>query len=96
MSYSFHPAAEEEFLEAIDYYERCREGLGVQFAHEVHAAIDRILAHPGAWPVLNGEVRRCQAASFPYGIVYAETEAGICILAVMHLHRQPDYWRGRE
>jgi len=96
MSYSFHPSAEAEFLEAFDYYELCREELGTQFAVEIHAAIDRILAYPGAWPVLAGSVRRCQTATFPYGVVCTETRNGIHILAVMHLHRRSDYWRDRE
>lgn len=28
MTFSFHPDAEAEFYEAIDYYERCETGLG--------------------------------------------------------------------
>jgi hypothetical protein len=33
---------------------------------------------------------------FPYGVAYHEVETGCLeIVAVMHLHREPDYWRGR-
>ena len=32
MTYSFHPEAEAEFLEAIDYYEERAVGLGQDFA----------------------------------------------------------------
>jgi hypothetical protein len=46
MNYSFHPEAEKEFLEAIEYYEGREENLGF-------------------------------------------------VLAVMHLHRDPDYWKHR-
>ncbi|HOB76278.1 MAG TPA: type II toxin-antitoxin system RelE/ParE family toxin [Phycisphaerae bacterium] len=95
MSYSFHPEAEVEFLQAIDYYEHCRENLGYEFAVEVYAAVERIVAHPRAWPVLDGEVRRCQTARFPYGVLYVEEGGEILILAVMHLHRAPDYWKHR-
>ena len=31
MKYAFHPEAEEEFLDAIDYYARCESGLGYDF-----------------------------------------------------------------
>ncbi len=96
MNCTFHPEAEAEFLEAINYYEKCREGLGHEFAVEVYAAIERILTHPKAWPILDGEVRRCQTARFPYGVLYAEESAEIFILAVMHLHRHPDYWKHRR
>jgi hypothetical protein len=34
MNYSFHPEAEIEFNNAIDYYEECKEGLGLEFTVE--------------------------------------------------------------
>ena len=95
MSYSFHPEAENEFLKAIDYYEDREEGLGFDFAVEVYSTIDRAGRHPKAWPVLEGEVRRCQTKRFPYGILYSEETQEIFVLAVMHLHRDPDYWKHR-
>ena len=36
MTYLFHPEAEVEFNNAIDYYEECREALGLEFASEVY------------------------------------------------------------
>ena len=48
MRYSFHPEAEAEFRQAIAEYESNQEGLGIDFATEVHSTIQRILAHPKA------------------------------------------------
>jgi plasmid stabilization system protein ParE len=95
MSYSFHPEAEREFLEAIDYYEERVTDLGFEFAVEVYAAIGRAVEHPKAWPIIDGEVRRCQTKRFPYGVLYSEEANGIFVIAVMHLHRDPDYWKHR-
>jgi plasmid stabilization system protein ParE len=95
MNFSFHPEAEEEFLAAIDFYEQREKNLGLDFAIEVHAAIDRAAEHPKAWPILKDDVRRCQTRRFPYGVLYSEESNGIFILAVMHLHRDPDYWKQR-
>ena len=95
MTCSFHPEAEQEFLRAIDYYQDRKQGLGRDFAVEVYSAIERAMAHPRAWPILEGEVRRCQTRRFPYAVLYAEEAEGILIPAVMHLHREPDYWRHR-
>jgi len=39
MTFSFHPEAESEFHEAIDYYENCESGLGYDFSVEVFATI---------------------------------------------------------
>jgi toxin ParE1/3/4 len=49
MTFYFHEHAEAEFYSAIDYYEDCRHGLGIEFAREVYATIDRITKHPEAW-----------------------------------------------
>lgn len=95
MNYRFHPEAEAEFVEAIEYYEENRPGLGLDFAAEVHLAIEQVVAFPRAWPVIESDVRRSLVRRFPYGILYSVEEEGIYILAVMHLHRNPEYWTSR-
>jgi hypothetical protein len=96
MTLLFHPEAEEEFRKAIDYYESCYQGLGEDFYFEVHTAIHRILDFPEAWPVLDGDVRRCLIHRFPFGILYSTDKQDIFILAIMHLRRDPDYWKHRR
>ena len=49
MRFSFHPEAEEELNQAIDYYEDREPGLGYDFALEVYAAIQPIVKFPKAW-----------------------------------------------
>ncbi len=95
MNYIFHPEAEAEFLNAVDYYEACKINLGYDFSIEVYSTIENIFSFPKAWPILENDIRRCQTRRFPYGIVYAQEGDEIVILAVMHLHRDPDYWKGR-
>ena len=58
MIVSFHLEAETEFNEAIDYYEDKEKGLGYDFAIEVHATLQRVVAFPEAWPFLNSKIRR--------------------------------------
>lgn len=53
MKYRFHPEAEAEINDAVDYYEACREGLGLEFAREVHIAIKSICDFPLAWTSLS-------------------------------------------
>ncbi len=97
MTYSFHPEAEDELNHAINYYEEREVGLGYDFSIEVHSAIQRILAYPKLWPFIGEEIRRSLIKRYPYGILYHydETEGKIFIVAVMHLHREPDYWKHR-
>jgi toxin ParE1/3/4 len=96
MTFSFHPEAEAEFKEAIDYYEECEQGLGYDFSIEVFAGIQNIISYPTAWPVIEEDVRRCLVNRFPYGIIYSIEQDGIFILAVMHLRHHPDYWKNRH
>ncbi len=95
MNYFFHPEAEKELNDSIAYYESCACGLGYDFSIEVHSTIKQICSIPRAWPVLFGEIRRCQTNRFPYGLLYIEEEVSIYIIAVMHLRRDPDYWQER-
>ena len=96
MIFSFHPEAEAEFNEAIEYYEGCELGLGYDFSIEGLAAIQNIINYPTAWPIIEEDVRRCLVNRFPYGVVYSCEQDETFILAIMHLRRHPDYWKNRQ
>ena len=96
MTFSFHPEAEAEFNESIEYYEEREQGLGYDFSIEVFECIQKIVNYPTAWPVIEEDIRRCLVNRFPYGIIYSIEQSGIFVLAVMHLSRHPDYWKNRH
>ncbi len=96
MKVSFHPDAKEEFTEAINYYEECQEGLGLEFAKEIYSAIQRIIRFPKAWSKLSENTRRCLVNRFPYGVIYSIFENEIFIIAVTQLNREPGYWEKRS
>ncbi|NWO06370.1 MAG: type II toxin-antitoxin system RelE/ParE family toxin [Alteromonadaceae bacterium] len=96
MDYTFHPAAEAELSEAVDYYEAIQTGLGADFAAEVEQAAIRAAKFPKAWSFIRKPVRRSLIKRFPYGVLYVERPQGILILAVMNLHREPGYWESRQ
>ena len=52
MNYSFHPQAQVEFEQVIEYYEGCQDGLGYDFAIEIHDTIQNIVNFPCTWPEL--------------------------------------------
>ena len=62
---------------------------------EVQAAIEQIKSYPAAWHPLEEGIRRCMTRRFPYGVIYLVREEELLILAVTHLHREPEYWRYR-
>ncbi len=96
MTFSFHPAAESEFYDAIDFYEQCELGLGYDFSIEVYSCINNVLSFPELWPVLEGDIRRCLTNRFPFGILYNINGNDIFILAIMHLSKKPGYWKERK
>lgn len=96
MTYSFHPEARTELNEAIDYYENRHVGLGYDFAIEVHSAIERAVNLPDAWSPVNKDIQRSLVNRFPFGVLYSKLTDEILILAVMHLHREPNYWQNRK
>lgn len=95
MKIEFLDPAVSEFEEAIACYNQESEGLGFEFAAEVKRTMERIVQYPQAWPPLSTQTRRCRTNRFPYGIVYQIRGEAILIVAVMHLHRDPQTWRSR-
>ena len=61
MNFSFHPEADEEFVEGVAYYEDCEPGLGLDFSREVYATIQNVLDYPTCG---RKSTRRFTAASF--------------------------------
>lgn len=95
MRFVFHPRADEEFEDAVRYYEECQPGLGLDFAEEAYGAIRRAAEYPEAWTVLSRNTRRCLLNRFPYGIIFQVKCGMLFVIAVSNLHRRPAHWRGR-
>ncbi|MCC6947741.1 MAG: type II toxin-antitoxin system RelE/ParE family toxin [Bradyrhizobiaceae bacterium] len=95
MTIRFLEVAEIELDQAIRWYEAQAPGLGNTFLIEILSATDRISQYPEAWQPLGQDIHRCRLSRFPYGLIYAIEDGNILILAVAHLHREPDFWRDR-
>jgi plasmid stabilization system protein ParE len=95
MRFFFHEQAEAEFDSAVEYYESCRYGLGMAFAQEVYATIDRIIQYPEAWTQMSTHTRRCLVNRFPFGVIYQVKSGFVRIIAVADLRRPPAYWMAR-
>ena len=95
MKFLFHPEAERELNQAVDYYNNCQPSIGWDFSREVYITIQNILAYPEAWTPLSKNTRRCLVNRFPFGVIYQITKNDIFIIAIMQLNRKPDYWQKR-
>jgi plasmid stabilization system protein ParE len=95
MNLEMHPEARLEFRESIEYYEDCREGLGIEFSREVYASINRVAGAPLLWSRLTDNSRRFLTKRFPYSVIYQVLNGDILIVAVAHQSRKPGYWKKR-
>ena len=91
----FHPDAESEMIEAAAWYEAQQTDLGKRFLTCVQDALNRVELNPALYPVVDNDVRRCLTSTFPFGVLFRIKEDMIVIMAVMHLHRDPGYWKNR-
>ncbi len=95
-SIRFHPEAESEMIGAAAWYETQQTDLGKRFLASVQDALNRIELNPELYPIAEGDVRRCLARTFPFGVLFHIRPKMIVIMAIMHLHRDPDYWKNRR
>jgi len=91
----FHTEARLELAEAARWYNSQSRGLGSNLRREVKAAVARIVANPEWFGILEDDIRCCPVQGFPYGILYEIRPDRVLIVAVMHLHRAPGYWKSR-
>jgi len=92
---AFHPEAAAELEAGARFYEQLQSGLGERFLAAIDFALVGVIDSPSTWPVLDGDVWRRLVRVFPYAILYAVEPDGIFVLAVMHCHQMPGYWRSR-
>jgi len=95
MKYEFHPEALAEYEEAAKYYAGCQEGLELRFMAAVEHTVRQILEAPERWRILEEDIRWCLTRVFPYAVLYTVEADFVLIVAVMHCHREPGYWRHR-
>ncbi|NCO90174.1 MAG: plasmid stabilization protein [Armatimonadetes bacterium CG2_30_66_41] len=91
----FHPEARAELRAAARYYESQQKGLGRRFLAAVRDGVNRVQSFPLAHRTVEEDVRQCRTWRFPFGLLYRVTPERFEIIAVMHLHREPGYWKRR-
>ncbi|CAM5245338.1 type II toxin-antitoxin system RelE/ParE family toxin [Rhodanobacter lindaniclasticus] len=95
MEVVFHPEALVEYEDGLRYYAAIRTQLGRSFHDAVEAAVDTCSERPLTCASLEQDIRRCLTRVFPYALLYTIEPDKVLIVAVMHCHRQPGYWRHR-
>lgn len=93
MIFALHPDAAEEIKQTTAFYNKQQAGLEKRFIEDLEDGIERICAHPLRYKIVEGEVRKCRLEHFPYLLIYQVQGEQVEIIALMHLRREPDYWK---
>lgn len=94
----FHSEATEELLEAMDWYEERRPGLGAELYQEILQKLDTGFPVPALEVDHEGtELHRLLVKRFPYTLYVEKRPSGdLFVLAVAHQSRRPGYWTARR
>jgi len=95
MVVEFSEEAQDELLQSVLYYESQQTSLGERFLTSIQDSVTHISEFPQMYREIETGIRRCKVLNFPYALIYREISDVIQIIAVMNLHRKPDYWKVR-
>lgn len=88
----FTLAARAEVIDARDWYEARRIGLGQRFAAEVDWIVARMAENPEQFPIIRSDVRRAIFPRFPYGLYFRVLPEFVQVIACFHGRRDPTRW----
>jgi plasmid stabilization system protein ParE len=86
--------AETETRSAFLWYLARSKRAAERFEAAIEECVGAILESPERWPEMEpGIRRRFVFHRFPYAMIYRIVGDEVQVVAVMHLHRRPGYWR---
>ena len=91
----FTPEADNELVEARQWYARQRNDLDLEFMQSIDDALSRVVANPQQYPMVYRTLRRCVVRRFPFAIFYTVSADEIEVVAVFHSRRNPRRWKSR-
>jgi len=87
------PEAELDLIEAYNWYEERRQGLGDEFITAVDSCISLIQRNPLSSPVVDEQFNGALVRRFTYEIFYHISDNIIVVLACFHGRRNPQWWQ---
>jgi len=100
-SYTFHPKAEEELFDAIDYLDNQRAGYGALLAEVAADLFDQITEYPERFPIVQASAGRRRAMltkpfDKSYSVYFDFDGTEILIVSFFNNRRNPSIWKERD
>jgi hypothetical protein len=83
------PLATMEILEAFDWYELQREGLGGEFLDELETFYNSLLRNPNSYGFYDKSVRQGKIDRFPYLVVFEIFDESVVVYSVFMSRQDP-------
>lgn len=83
------PLAAMEVLEAYDWYELQREGLGSEFLDELEMFYTSVLRNPTSYGFYDKTVRQGKINRFPYVVVFEIFDDSVVVFSVFMSKQDP-------
>lgn len=97
---AFTPIAEQEYLEAIEFYQELSVELAERFVESMENELTRLGSSPLAFRRYGKHARLMLCSDFPYKILYLPpdgTSREVCVvLGIFHHSRNPRHLQGRR
>jgi hypothetical protein len=84
------PLATIEILEAYDWFELQREGLGVEFLDELDLFYKSLLRNPSSYGYYDKPARQGKIERFPYVVVFEIFDELVVVYSVFMTKQHPD------
>lgn len=97
MKHVWHPLAEAEFDQALDYYAvHAGANISRKFATAIKQTLGLLHEHPAIGRPMQRQARSIPLHGFPFDLVYRVYPGMLVIVAIANQSRSPGYWAGRR
>lgn len=94
-SFTLTPRCQDDIDTAYAWYEKQQRGLGQRFLRHLQEAFRRIQREPGAYAVIQEDIRHTMVRVFPYVVFYTYHDHAIVVHAVLHGSQDEAEWQAR-
>ena len=97
MSFALHPQAAQDLANVLAFYEaNATSKVAGKFLEEFERVAKLLAENPGFGTPFDLPRRIYPLRTYPYLVVYRQTDDGVRVLTVRHSRRMPDYGQDRS
>src|SRR5262245_37460063 len=93
---AFLPAAEQDYQEALAWYQARSAQAAAGFEAAMEVALQRIADSPELSPLCDDRHRFHVLRRYPYSVIYRVESGNVLVVAVAHARRSPSFWQDRS